>query len=259
MRRRWVLIALLVLASSPVAADPTPADKSRAAELAAQSGEHYRHGEYEIAVALLRQAYTLYPQPNLLYNLGRSLEKLGDVPGAIEAYEQYLTTGGDIRDRDAITERVRALRAKVPPPSEATAAPTPPTAPVEPVAPPPNPVMETPIPPATTSPQRDTTEQGPSALPWVVLGAGVATLGVGGAFGYLSNSRHNSAVSESVGTAALSLQHDAQVDAEAANVMFIAGGAVALAGAIWELVDRHHEHRVTASLSPHGAVFVAHW
>src|SRR5580704_9417382 len=154
MRRRWVLIALLVLASSPVAADPSPADKRRAAELAAQSGEHYRHGEYEIAVALLRQAYTLYPQPNLLYNLGRSLEKLGDVPGAIEAYEQYLATGSDIHDRDAITERVQALRAKLPPPGEPT---TPTQTPlVEPVVPPANAVTEMPA-PATTVPQRDTT------------------------------------------------------------------------------------------------------
>ncbi len=256
MKRRWALVPLFVLAASSVGAEPSPNDKRRAAELAAQSGEHYRHGEYEIAVALLRQAYVLYPQPNLLYNLGRSLEKLGDVPGAIAAYEQYLASGGDIQDRDTIQARVQDLRAKLPAPSDA-AAPAPPAA--EQPAPPAEAGAAAPVALPAQPPSDSAGEQGHSALPWVVLGAGVATVGVGGAFGELSASRHNSAVSQPVGTTASSLQHDAQVDAEAANAMFIAGGAVALAGLIWEVVDRGHTHRVTASLSPRGVVLLARW
>src|SRR5688500_9277618 len=92
------------------ASQSDPASKQRAAELSAQSAKHYKRGEFEVSAALLRQAYALYAEPNLLYNLARSLEGMGDKQGAVDAYDRYLATGKDIEDRGAIERRVSLLR-----------------------------------------------------------------------------------------------------------------------------------------------------
>lgn len=239
---RAALVGLLAV-SSVAAADPSAADKRRAAELAAQSAEHYKRGELEVAVALLRQAYELYPQPNLLYNLGRSLEKLGDAKGAIDAYQQYLADAKDVADRGEIEQRIAALKAQLP------AEPAKPPPPV-PVAPP-----VTMAPAAAPMPiDRVSRPESTSALPWVTLGAGIALAGTGGAFAYLASQRHDDAVNSPSAAAAESLQNRAQHDAIAANVLFAVGGAAAIAGIVWEIHDRHRASRVAVQLSPTGVM-----
>src|SRR5438046_3134535 len=112
MSRRALNAFWIVLVTCGVAAaEPDP--KKHAAELAAESQTHYKRGEFEISVALLRQAYALYPEPNLQYNLGRSLESMGDAKGAIEAYDNYLANGKNIEDRGAIERRVATLKQQV--------------------------------------------------------------------------------------------------------------------------------------------------
>jgi tetratricopeptide (TPR) repeat protein len=234
---RCVLLATLLVAPTALA-EPTAADKQRAAELAAQSAEHYKRGELEVAVALLRQAYALYPQPNLLYNLGRSLEKLGDAKGAIDAYAQYLAAAKNVPDRDIIEHRIAALKAKLPPEPP----PPPPPPPARP------PVVAAPPPIVTSPPSRAATA--PSAWPWVTLGMGVALEGTGGALGYLASQHHEDAVASKVATTAASLQSEAQHLALAANVLFAVGGVVAVTGLVWEVHDHHRAHRAEVRLSP---------
>src|SRR5260221_11002560 len=92
MSRRALNAFWIVLVTCGVAAaEPDP--KKHAAELAAESQTHYKRGEFEISVALLRQAYALYPEPNLQYNLGRSLASRGDATDALEPHENYLANG----------------------------------------------------------------------------------------------------------------------------------------------------------------------
>ncbi|HEY3802653.1 MAG TPA: hypothetical protein VGL61_08585 [Kofleriaceae bacterium] len=241
---RAALVGLLAVSSVAVAA-PSAADKRRAAELAAQSAEHYKRGELEVAVALLRQAYELYPQPNLLYNLGLSLEKLGDAKGAIDAYQQYLADAKDVADRAEIEQRIAALKAQLP----AEPAKPPPPAPVAPPvtvarAPAPMPIDLVSRPEATST----------SPLPWVTIGAGIAIAGTGGAFAYLASHRHDDAVNSPSAASAASLQTQAQHDATAANVLFAVGGAVAIAGIVWEIHDHHRASRVAVQLSPTGVM-----
>ena len=239
MFRGWLTFLLLV--SSVAHADPAAPAKQHAAELATESTQHYKRGEFEVSVALLREAYALYPEPNLLYNLGRSLEGMGDTKGAIEAYESYLATGKDIEDRGAIERRVATLKSLltekqqhdapppvvVPPPVVAQ---PPPVAVVQPVQPPP----------------RD--EAAPSKLPWVAIIGGVAVLGGGVAFGSLASSRHNEANEPSTsGLDASVLQNDATRYATIANAMFAVGGVALAGGIIWEIHEHHaHSSSITA-------------
>ncbi len=216
-------------------AEPDPTAKKHAAELAAESAQHYKRGEFEVSVALLRQAYALYPEPNLLYNLGRSLESLGDVKGAVEAYESYLATAKAIEDRGAIERRVATLKADLAEKERLAK-------PAEVPAPPPAPVVVQPL-PAPAQPA-DTTEH-VSALPWIPIVAGLAVVGGGAYFGHASSTKHDQAVVASVGTDAQQLQSDATNDAKYANVLFVAGGVVLAGGVIWEIVARATSHHAS--------------
>ena len=244
-------ILATLLATTLAHAEPDPAAKRHAAELATESQQHYKRGEFEIAAALLRQAYALYPQPNLQYNLGRALEGMGDARGAIDAYKLYLQTATQVDDRGAIERRIATLEATLAD-RERAAEPTP----VAPAAPPPGPpaaiVTTAPAPPH---------EAGPSQLPWLAIGLGAATLGGGGAFGYLADHRHDQAGSATVGTTAQSYQDDAHRFATIANVMFVAGGLVLAGGIVWEIHAHgaHHDVALRASAGPGSVALELAW
>ena len=243
MLRAGVLVAVLLAAATAHADDK--AAKRRAGELAAEAAQHYKRGEFEVSAALVRQAYALYPEPNLLYNLARSLEGMGDKKGAVDAYEQYLAQVKDVEDRGAIERRVATLKAEL----EAG----PPTS-AEPVArPAPTPTLTAPAPapvvPASvivTPPPEERSP--PSLLPVYTIVLGAATAAAGGTFGYLASNRHDAATSATSALDAQSLQHTAQTYAAVANILFVAGGALAIGGIVWEI----HEHG--KSHVPPGAV-----
>ena len=100
---------MVFAASAPAFAD----DRDRALKLFEDSDKAYKAGKFEKAAELLREAYGLYPEPLLLYNLGRAQEGLGDAKGAIESYERYLKDAKQIKDRGAIERRVDTLKAQL--------------------------------------------------------------------------------------------------------------------------------------------------
>jgi tetratricopeptide (TPR) repeat protein len=92
-------------------------------QLAEDSEKAYKAGHFEDAADLLRRAHELYPEPILLYNLGRALEGMGDAKNAVAAYERYLKDAKQIDDRGAIERRVATLKAQIareqqPPPDD---------------------------------------------------------------------------------------------------------------------------------------------
>jgi tetratricopeptide (TPR) repeat protein len=94
-------------------ASAAPAAREEALALFHRSMESYRAARFAEAADLLRRAYAISPEPILQYNLARALEGLGDLPGAVKAYEQYLASGIQIVDRPALNERVAALRRQI--------------------------------------------------------------------------------------------------------------------------------------------------
>ena len=238
MSRAGVLVAVLLVAATAHADDKTA--KRRAGELAAEAQQHYKRGEFEVSAALVRQAYALYPEPNLLYNLARSLEGMGDKKGALEAYQQYLATGKDIEDRGALERRVATMQAELdaankpaePPPTVAAPAPTPAPAPLLVSAP----------------PFHEAPEEPASRVPLVVIGLGVLAAAGGGGCALVANNRHDDATSTASALGAQSLQTSAQHYATAANILFVAGGAIAIGGLVWEIhsLGSHRRASMTA-------------
>ncbi len=111
MLRGSLVFATMLALASHVHAEPDR--RAQALALADDSERAYKAGQFEKAAALLRKAHDRYPEPLLLYNLGRALEGMGDQKGAIEAYEQYLHDAKQIDDRPAIERRIATLKAQL--------------------------------------------------------------------------------------------------------------------------------------------------
>jgi tetratricopeptide (TPR) repeat protein len=217
-RSSW--FALVLLASAPIAhAQPRDRDPDlrRAVLLFEESEELYNRGDFEEAAMLLRRAYELHPDPTLVYNLGRSLEAMGDLDGAIEAYERYLREAPDAEDRGEVGAQLATLRdrrdrlateALPDPPARAEEPPT-----VEP------------------------SERGLSPWPFVILGGGVALAGAGAIVGLVGAGVHDEAKVEPVQVEVMRLQDQADGLATIANVLFIAGGVALVAGVVVLVVD----------------------
>jgi len=77
----------------------------------AQGSEFYRRGRFAEAVAEFSEAYSLWPNPTILYALGQAYEGQSDVNRAIETYQRYLEVApeGDLRRQDAELH-IEALR-----------------------------------------------------------------------------------------------------------------------------------------------------
>ncbi|MFK8001970.1 MAG: hypothetical protein AB8H86_20410 [Polyangiales bacterium] len=62
-----------------------------------EAAEDYSAGRFDDAADKLETAHRLFPEPILLYNLGRALEGGGDNEGALDAYREFL----EVADEDA--------------------------------------------------------------------------------------------------------------------------------------------------------------
>jgi tetratricopeptide (TPR) repeat protein len=250
---RRIILFVIAASASVASAQPSPndraADRDRALALFRESDADYKRGDFEHAAQLLREAYSLHPEPILLYNLARALEGVGDFEGAIESYERYLNAATQIPDRGAIERRIATLRAKV----ESASKPDPSGSGTQDHTTPP--VSDT----RTRSPsgggsnaigrdpkveQRDDELHGkPQRLPWLIAGGGGLVLGGGALFGYLSQQRHDAAVSEPVQAEAQNLQDQAETFATTSNIAFAVGGVAVIGGVTWALLSRRHDRR----------------
>jgi tetratricopeptide (TPR) repeat protein len=108
-------LAILILLCGVAAAQPD--DRARAAALFQRGESAQAEGRYRDAIADFEEAYALLPHPNALFNIAVSYERLGEDARAADYYQRYLD---DQRDRpadaDAVTAKIRELRAKQPAP-----------------------------------------------------------------------------------------------------------------------------------------------
>src|SRR5262245_50842803 len=82
--RRWMAAVALTLVSSavPAAADPVQ-DKERAGAKQTEAQQLFEAGNFAEAEARLREAYALFPSPNMHYSFGRIAEANGRHPDAL--------------------------------------------------------------------------------------------------------------------------------------------------------------------------------
>jgi tetratricopeptide (TPR) repeat protein len=227
----WALASSLCWTPSIAQAAP-PGDGKRAVELFERSAAAYDAGQFAQAVKLLKEAYQLRPDPVLLYNLARAYEGMGALPDAVRAYTDFLAAQPTAEDRGAIEARIVTLRAQIDEQArlQREAAER---------------QRE-----AQEAQRRAAEQQGENAsqrqggtrpVPWIVAGAGGAGLITGAVFGALSVARHNAATTDAQADIATD-QAQARSLATAANIAFVAGGVLAVAGVTWGIVDLGSSH-----------------
>ena len=86
------------------AAAPTAKDRTAAQDLLKEGNQLSGDGQYVEALVKFQQAYSLYPSPKLLVNIGTTLRQLGRNVEAARTYESYLA------DPDADPRRSVVLR-----------------------------------------------------------------------------------------------------------------------------------------------------
>jgi tetratricopeptide (TPR) repeat protein len=226
-------------ATAPAAAPAEKSDRSdksdnraRAADLYKKSADAYLHGDFATAITLLDEAYTLDPQPVLVYNQARAHEGLGHVDEAITLYEKYLSQEPSSPDRGAIEQRLSTLhkqkeererlekeRADVDAKRE-----------------------------QQQQQQRDLEKREQemkaappphrrSPLPYVVAGVGVAGVVTGTVFGFLALDKEDTGNGSTSLRDATDAQDTGQTFATVSNVSFIVGGILLAGGIVWWIAD----------------------
>jgi len=115
-------------------ADPAPATPATTVDTLTDEGlAAYRRRDYRHAAEKFLQGYAMQPDPNLLFNLGRCYEALGDRVAALEKYRLFLASP-DIEPigRRRAENAIRALSVRAAPPVVAEPARELPARPVHP-------------------------------------------------------------------------------------------------------------------------------
>jgi tetratricopeptide (TPR) repeat protein len=156
-----------------------PATGSNVAQLNEEGAALYAARDYRRAIEKFIQAYAVDTDPNLLFNIARCYEELGDVDAAIEKYETFLKTpGADTRGRQRARESLEALREAQKNGDEAEA----PSTETE--------AAELSEPEMAAAPTADADGNPSPVLPWVVLGGTALFAAVGTTFYLLGASDH---------------------------------------------------------------------
>ena len=216
---RFALAALVALACWGVPRAAHADDTQEQAEkLFRESADHYREGRFEKAISLLQEAYALTGEPVLLYNLGRAYEGNGDLDKAVAAYRRYLDQSDAIQDRGAIERRIATLEKQIAERKE-----------LEKKA-----ALEK---KRADSAEARQEEPSPNPAPWILVGLGSGGVVAGTVLGVLASARESEAIDEAFQVEADALRSEAETLALAANVTLAVGGAIALGGLVWGIVD----------------------
>lgn len=184
----------LALAGAPArAADhrasAPPASPGSVAQLNEEGAALYAARDYRRAIEKFIQAYAIDADPNLLFNIARCYEELGEAEAAIEKYETFLNTpGADTRGRQRARESLATLREAK---NGAAGGAEVPVAPA-------SSSMPAEAAPAASDSLRNEHES--SVLPWVVLGGSAAFAVLGTTF-YLMGAGDHAEVTDARGYA----------------------------------------------------------
>lgn len=118
--RAAVAIAVAAVAASPgrlpsARADEASPDAAKSAQtvtrLNAEGTSFFKAREFRRALERFNEAYALEAEPDLLYNIARCHEALGESSAAIDKYTRYLEQpGADAEGRARAEEKLRSLR-----------------------------------------------------------------------------------------------------------------------------------------------------
>ncbi len=117
MRRLISAVLVGMLAFSPVvlpqnAWAQSPDEKKQVEELSQKGVKAYKDGKFEKAIEYFEQAHAIQAVPNLLYNIARCYEKIGDDDKALEYYDKFIVDAVDRKAKQKALDKASAIREK---------------------------------------------------------------------------------------------------------------------------------------------------
>ncbi len=130
MRLALVIVVSCTLAGSARAGGELDPDTEIARRHFEAGRERYEASDYQAALKEFEAARKVRPLAAFDYNIGRCLDRMERAAEAIQAYQRYLDSGGDLPDAVEVRERIRILQARIapeiaPPPTIAASQPKP--------------------------------------------------------------------------------------------------------------------------------------
>jgi len=95
--------------TKPDLGEPEAVAKARARLLFEKGVTAYREGRFYDAVDIFLETNRLYPDPKLSFNVGKAFEGLGNQPGALRYYREYLRRLPDAPDAQDVESHVHQL------------------------------------------------------------------------------------------------------------------------------------------------------
>ena len=216
-------------------------DKSKTYdEFVALAQTSFEAKDYGTAYRALEKAYSIDPNPNLLYNMARIKEAQGDLQGALELYEEFVVAPDiDIEYRRETLDRIQVLektievtqkkkRDDAAEPEEEVALPQPTQLP----------------PPSTTAPKPM------RRVGAVMMGAGGVALISGGIFGALALSEHQRWRNETDLEDARDTAKRVDRFSLVADGLYLAGGVTAAVGLTLFIAGRSEQEDAAVTVAP---------
>lgn len=230
---RALSAALVLLASIPMVAHAQ--DEPDFDAVVARAVQHYASREYEPAIELFEQAYSLRAEPELVYNIARSYERLARRAEAIREYRRFVELPGttsELRGRafasiEALREEERRLAAI----SRADEPPSPEPEPRVELEPAPEPAPE-----RRPAPSEQGGSDALAVSGWTIFGVGAAAAVAGAVLGGIAVDRNAAFEQATEYRTKLALYGEVRDFALVTDVLLFAGGAVALTGLIMGIV-----------------------
>lgn len=255
-------VVVVLLASAPsFARPPSVAEQARA--LSDEGLEHFRQHAYAEAIASFQRSYAMSPLPALLFDMAQAYRLAGDCDSALQYYRRYAEAAPAGGNRDVLDGRIRdmALCARPQTPVVAVA----PVVAVRPPMPAPSPpaVVVTPSPVAGDAVLRGRRARQRQVGGLVLVGAAAAALAAAIYFTVDGAHAQTTLQNELRENSQWATNPEQQTDARgrhdniAAGVLFGAGGAMAVGGAVLYGLGRRSERagvRVSGMWQPGGGM-----
>lgn len=111
-RLSWLTVLLVFLASLGMGVESARADtRTDARRYFTRGMRAIAEGRYEEGIGLLERAHAIRPHPNVLYNIGRAQERLGDLEAALRSLSAYLDSAPD--DSEEVEAQVARIETRL--------------------------------------------------------------------------------------------------------------------------------------------------
>ena len=227
---------------TPPTQGSTPPTPGTAADLSNQAIERFKARDYDGAARLFEQAYSLDPNPNYLFNVGRVYEEKGDIRSAVDYYQRFVKEPGVvIESRELALQRLRVLRAILhetdPEPGQPATASSGPQADTSPT-------------PGSAAVDDTDRKKSMRLGGYALLGVGGISMVVGGIFGGLTLGTKNELADAHMVDQRKALAREGQSFALVSDVTLFTGAALAVTGLVLVLVARKPHSPKRSALAP---------